>query len=88
LLVTFKDFTEYVDSVDFSPDGKLLAVRSRDGSFKLYDSYSGLLFQALGDVYEDKPSGSDLIRFSPDGRWLGSGDGRLSFKLWKCTPGT
>jgi Tol biopolymer transport system component len=86
LLRTFKDFGYWVDSVDFSPEGKLLAIRSRDGTFKIYDIQTGELFQALSDVYENRSSGSDTIRFSPDGRWLAGGDGRVSFKLWKRTP--
>lgn len=87
LLWSFTDFRDSVDSVDFSPEGKQLATRSRDGTFKIYDVQTGQLIQSLSDVFEDHPSGSDHIAFSPDGRWLASGDGRISFKLWKRTPG-
>ena len=85
LLRSFTDFKDSVDSVDFSPEGNKLATRSRDGTFKIYDLQTGQLIQSLSDVYEDHPSGSDDIAFSPDGRWLASGDGHVSFKLWKRT---
>jgi WD40 repeat protein len=88
LLWSFTDFKDSVDAVDFSPEGKQLATRSRDGTLKIYDVQTGQLIQSLSDVYEDHPSGSDLIAFSPDGRWLASGDGRISFKLWKRIPGS
>lgn len=88
LLRTFTGFDYWVDCVDFSPDGSLLAIRSRDGKLKIQSVQTGEVVQSLSDVYEDRPSGSDFIRFSPDGRWLASGDGRISFKIWKRTPKT
>jgi serine/threonine protein kinase len=88
LLRTFSDFTDYVDCVDFSPDGTLIALRSREGSLKIQNVQTGELVQSLSEVYENHPSGADFVRFSPDGRWLVSGDGRGSFKLWKRTVGT
>jgi serine/threonine protein kinase/Tol biopolymer transport system component len=83
LVRSFTDFKDSVDSVDFSPEGKQLAMRSREGALKIYDVQTGELIQSLSDVYEDHPSGSDHTEFSPDGRWLASGDGHVSFKLWK-----
>jgi len=60
-----------VDSLSFSPDGRLLATSGRDHAIKLWDLHSG---EALHEIEaHDKPILT--LAFSPDGRYLASGGG-------------
>ncbi len=65
-------------SVDYSPDGKLLATGSADSTVKLWEVRSGELLRTLpidrGDVWR--------VKFSPDGRSIaGIGDNNVVY-LW------
>lgn len=58
-------------SIDFSPDGKLIATGggepSRSGEVKLWDVATGALVRTLGTLHSDTVFG---VRFSPDGSKL------------------
>jgi WD40 repeat protein/tRNA A-37 threonylcarbamoyl transferase component Bud32 len=83
-LLTLKGHAGPVWSVAYSPDGKLIASGSRDGTAKVWDAQTGLevlTFQGqAGDVLG--------VAFSPDGRLLaaaGAGtaiNGPGAVKLW------
>jgi WD40 repeat protein len=60
-----KDHTAEVESVAFSPDGKLLASGGRDGRLILWDPATG---KKLRDW--QLPSGVNAAAFAPDGRHL------------------
>ena len=56
-------------SVDFSPDGLLVAVAFTDGSVWIWQSADGKLVQKLGDTSE-KHEGFGFVKFDPTGRRL------------------
>jgi len=64
-------FSDRVTALDFSPDGRWLAVGSgvpsRFGEVKLLNVASGEVDRDAGELHSDSVL---AIRFSPDGRWL------------------
>jgi WD40 repeat protein/ABC-type dipeptide/oligopeptide/nickel transport system ATPase subunit len=69
-------------SVDYSPDGKILATGSADSTVKLWDMHTGELLRTLsierGDVWR--------VKFSPDGRSIaGIGTDSAVVYLWSLT---
>ena len=71
-----------LDSVSFSPDGRLLASRSGE-LIELWDVSTGKLVRRFkghkGEVYS--------VSFSPDGRYLASGSEDTTIKLWEVSTG-
>ena len=67
-----------VTSVSFSPDSKILASASLDGTVKLWDVNSGR------EIYTFKghTKGIASISFSPDGKTLASASYDKTIKLW------
>jgi WD40 repeat protein len=75
---TLTGHTDWVRSVAFSPDGRLLASSSWDWTIKLWDVASGSLVRTLS-VHTNIITS---VPFSPDGRLLASGSRDRTIKLW------
>jgi WD40 repeat protein len=78
LITTLSGHTDWVNSVAFSPDGRLLASGSADRTIKLWDVASGSLVRTLSGHTDWVTS----VAFSPDGRLLASGSADKTIKLW------
>ncbi|KAL2859138.1 WD domain protein [Aspergillus lucknowensis] len=76
-LQTLEGHSHWVESVTFSPDGRLLASGSYDKTIKLWDPSTGELCQTL----EGHSHPVKSVTFSPDGRLLASD------KQWICLRG-
>ncbi len=74
--------SDWINTVSFSPDSKILASGSRDTTIKLWDVKTGKLIRTI------KHSGSIVsVSFSPDGKTLASGSGDNTIKLWNVNTG-
>lgn len=71
-----------VNSVAFSPDGKLLASGGSGVGIKLWDTEKGELKRTL----EGHQYGTEALAFSPDGRRLVSGGEKV--RLWDVASGS
>ena len=74
--------TDYVKSVEFSPNGDMLATKSGDSTIRLWDPHTG---QFLRTIHTNSEGG---IAFSPDGKVLASGGGAEKVvNLWNPNTG-
>jgi WD40 repeat protein len=76
VLRILSDHTDVVNSVAFSPDGKMLASGSDDLTVILSDVATGQMLHSINS--EDHVTS---VAFSPDGKILAFGD-VLKIKLW------
>jgi WD40 repeat protein len=84
-LITFlHDHTAGVMSVDFSPDGQLLASGGADGTIILWDVAAR---QSLDQPLISHTGGVLSVAFSPDGQKLAVGGDDNVITLWNVTDG-
>ncbi|MCT7976199.1 serine/threonine-protein kinase [Laspinema olomoucense] len=75
--------TDGVNSVVFSPDGKLLASGSKDKTLRLWDTVTGMELHQLCGHTKSVVS----LAFSPDGKVLASGSEDETMRLWDVVTG-
>ena len=73
--ITLKGHQDEVQSVAFSPDGKVLASSVRTGIVKLWDTETGTNISTLEGA-------SGPVVLSPDGKMLASTRGAQEIKIW------
>ena len=82
---TLLGHTGWVESVAFSPDGRILASGSDDRTIKLWRVSDGHLIQTLS---QDSSGGVTSVAFSMNGRILASGTDETAINLWRTSDGS
>lgn len=76
-------YSEYINSISFSPDGRYLASGSNNKTIKLWDVSSGRKVR----TFEGHAGPVNATSFSPDGHYLASGSKDGTVKLWEVSGG-
>lgn len=77
------DARDYVRSVAFSPDGRLVASGFLYEGIKIWEVETGLYLQSL----RGHSSSVNSVAFSPDSQWLASGSRDRTIKIWDAQTG-
>ncbi len=75
---------QFIFTLDFSPDGTLLASGCEDGTIKLWNVTSRTLIRTLTEHADDVRS----VKFSPNGQMLASACDDTSIILWNVSSGS
>lgn len=72
-----------INSMAFSPDGRILAVAGLDKTVSLFDASRGKLLGRL----TGHPTNINSLKFSPDGKFLASASSDGTVRLWDPAKG-
>src|ERR1700761_8610860 len=72
-----------VNSLAFSPDGRMIASAGSDSTIKLWDTSRGLLIRTLSGHL----AAVRAVAFSPDGKSLVSGSQDHTIRIWDLATG-
>ena len=82
-LLTLEGHTDWINAASFSPDGKLIASASRDGTVRLWDVATGAMLQTLAGYTRNFKA----ITFSPDGKQVASASEYAMVQIWDVATG-
>jgi WD40 repeat protein len=80
---TFSEHTDWVWSVDWSPDGDRIVTSSRDGTIKVWDAHSGELIHTLSGHTD----WVKMVAWSPDGTKLATASDDHTVRTWDSEAG-
>jgi WD40 repeat protein len=80
---TLGGYANWVNSVSFSPNGKLLATAGGDNTVKLWNTTTGKEIKTL----TGHTNSVNAVSFSPNGKLLATAGGDNTVKLWDTTTG-
>ncbi|MHC0067053.1 WD40 domain-containing protein [Nostoc sp. UIC 10890] len=81
--ITCNGHTASVRSLNFNPDGQILASGSNDQTVRLWNVNTGQCLKTL----QGHTSGVESLSFSPDGQILASGSNDQTVRLWNVNTG-
>jgi WD40 repeat protein len=83
LVRTLKGHTEHIGRIGWSPDGRMLASPSEDGTIRLWDTKTGKCLKIL-EGHERRVYAAG---FHPAGQTLASAGGEGTVKIWEAGSG-
>jgi WD40 repeat protein/energy-coupling factor transporter ATP-binding protein EcfA2 len=75
----------WVNSVNYSPDGKYIVSGSYDKTIRIWDAKTGIL---VGKPFQGHQDGVTSVVYSPDGKRIASGSRDYSARIWDTKTGT